>query len=336
MNRINFTMWKQALSTMPQVDKSKWHELDWISQWLLSTRAAVLIMTFMASALAGLIAWRDGAFDGVVWVVTTIGLVFAHATNNLLNDLVDSNKGVDKNNYYRNQYGVHVIEDNLMSKSSFYRMLAITGGIAIAAGLCLVYTRAGITAELMLAGAFFVLFYTWPLKYYGLGEPAVLLVWGPLMIGGTYYVTTGQWSWPVTWLSILFALGPTTVLFGKHTDKLESDKEKKVNTLPVILGEALSRKAVILMMLCQYALSAILVVTGVFHWALLLVFLNLPNLKATISIFKQAKPEQAPDDYEPGAWPLWFSAYAFVHNRKFAGLFILGVLIDLLVIKLSN
>src|SRR2546430_10339218 len=34
-----------------------------------------------------------------------------------------------------------------------------------------------------LAGAVFVLFYTYPLKYIGLGEVAVILVWGPLMIG---------------------------------------------------------------------------------------------------------------------------------------------------------
>ena len=320
---------------MPQVDKNQWHDLDWISKWLLSTRAAVLIMTFMAAALAGLIAWRDDAFSPLVWSVTTLALILAHATNNLINDLIDSKKGVDKNNYYRNQYGVHVIEDKLMSMRTFWHMLLLTGGVAIALGLYLVYLRAGITLELMLVGAFFVLFYTWPLKYYGLGEPAVLLVWGPLMIGGTYYVTTGYWSWPVTWLSVLFALGPTTVLFGKHTDKLASDKQKKVNTLPVIIGEKAARYSVSIMMVMQYILSIVLVVFGVFHWALLLVLVNIPNLINTISIFNQPKPEQAPADYEPGAWPLWFSAYAFVHNRKFAGLFILGVLVDVMVTKIK-
>ena len=42
-----------------------------------------------------------------------------------------------------------------------------------------------------------MLFYTWPLKYIGLGEIAVLLVWGPLMIGGGYFVITGVWDWNV-------------------------------------------------------------------------------------------------------------------------------------------
>lgn len=335
MHKFNFAMWKQALSTMPQVDKSQWHQLDSISKWLLSTRAAVLIMTFMAAALAGLIAWRDGVFDFPIWLLATLGLVLAHATNNLINDLVDSKKGVDKNNYYRNQYGVHVIEDKLMTMGAFWRMLVLTGAAAILFGLSLVYLRSGITLELMIAGVFFVLFYTWPLKYYGLGEPSVLLVWGPLMIGGTYYVTTGQWSWPVTWLSILFALGPTTVLFGKHTDKLLDDEKKGVKTLPVIIGESNARLSVIAMMITQYVLSIILVLLGIFHWALLIVLFNLPNLLQTVKVFKQVKPDQAPEDYEPGTWPLWFSAYAFVHNRQFAGLFILGVLADVLVTKLG-
>lgn len=36
-------------------------------------------------------------------------------------------------------------------------------------------------------GAFFLLFYTWPLKYYGLGEVSVFIVWGVLMVGGGTY-----------------------------------------------------------------------------------------------------------------------------------------------------
>ena len=52
----------------------------------------------------------------------------------------------------------------------------------------------------MLAGAFFVLFYTWPLKYYGLGEPAVLVVWGSAdgRVAAFYVTTTaiGAGTWP--------------------------------------------------------------------------------------------------------------------------------------------
>ena len=81
-----------------------------------------------------------------------------------------------------------------------------------------------------------------------MGEIAVLIVWGPLMIGGPYYVMSQQWDWNVVWASLPYVLGVTTVIFGKHIDKRDIDKAKKIYTLPVVLGEKLSRYAVLGMM----------------------------------------------------------------------------------------
>ena len=325
---INVKMWGRALAQMPKLSPCEWQALDPVAKWLIACRASVLFMTFTAAALGGLMAWRAGVFQWDLWLATVLGLMFAHATNNLLNDYTDSRRGIDKDNYYRNQYGVHVLEDGLMNTRQFWRYLSVTAIIALVLGGWLVAQSGGITLDLMLAGAFFVLFYTWPLKYYGLGEPAVLLVWGPLMVGGSYYILAETWSWNVTWLSLVFALGPTTVLFGKHTDKLAEDKAKGVNTLPVILGERQARHWVLLMILLQYLVCILLVASGGFGWALLLVFLNLPTLPALIEVFRHIKPESPPADYLPGAWPLWFSAYAFVHTRRFTTLFLLGLILD--------
>ncbi|MDH4040721.1 MAG: prenyltransferase [Gammaproteobacteria bacterium] len=327
---IDVRMWGRALAQMPKLSQSEWQALDPVAKWLIACRASVLFMTFTAAALGGLMAWRAGAFELNLWLATVLGLMFAHATNNLLNDYTDSRRGIDKENYYRNQYGVHVLEDGLMSERQFWRYLGITAGIALSLGSWLIYQRSGLTLNLMLAGSFFVLFYTWPLKYYGLGEPAVLLVWGPLMVGGSYYILAGQWSWDVTWLSLVFALGPTTVLFGKHTDKLGADKAKGVNTLPVLIGEKLSRHCVLAMILAQYLLSIALVATGSFGWPLLLVLLNLPQLPALYRVFQTPKPEAKPGTYPAEVWPLWFSAQAFRHTRHFTSLFLLGVVLDTL------
>jgi 1,4-dihydroxy-2-naphthoate octaprenyltransferase len=288
-------------------------------------------MTFTAAALGGLMAWRSGAFHWDLWLATVLGLMFAHATNNLLNDYTDSRRGIDKDNYYRNQYGVHVLEDGLMSEGQFWRYVGVTAGVALLLGCWLIYQRSGLTLDLMLAGAFFVLFYTWPLKYYGLGEPAVLLVWGPLMVGGSYYVLAGQWSWDVAWLSLVFAIGPTTVLFGKHTDKLEADKGKGVNTLPVIIGERAARYCVLGMLAAQYLLCVALVLAGSFGWPLLLVLVNLPVLRPVLDVYSSPKPLNPPDEYPEGIWPLWFSAFAFRHTRRFTSLFLLGVVLDTVI-----
>ena len=328
---IDVKMWGRALDQMPKLSHSEWQTLDPVARWLIACRASVLFMTFTAAALGGLMAWRAGTFSWSVWLVTVLGLMFAHATNNLLNDYTDSRRGIDKDNYYRNQYGVHVLEDGLMSERQFWQYVGVNAGVALALGGWLVWERAGLTLDLMLAGAFFVLFYTWPLKYYGLGEPAVLLVWGPLMVGGSYYVLAGSWSWDVTWLSLVFALGPTTVLFGKHIDKLEADRGKGVNTLPVILGERRARYWVLAMLVLQYLVCAGLVVAGSFGWSLLLVLANLPILPGLIRVFQAEKPNSPPPDYPGEVWPLWFSAHAFRHTRRFTSLFLLGLVLDTLL-----
>ena len=328
---IDVRMWGRALDQMPKLSHSEWQTLDPVAKWLIACRASVLFMTFTAAALGGLMAWRAGVFQWHLWLATVLGLMFAHATNNLLNDYTDSRRGIDKDNYYRNQYGVHVLEDGLMDERQFWRYVGVTAGIALLLGGWLISQRAGLTLHLMLAGAFFVLFYTWPLKYYGLGEPAVLLVWGPLMVGGTYYVLAGTWSADVAWLSVVFALGPTTVLFGKHTDKLEADKRKGVNTLPVIVGERTARLSITGMVCAQYALCIALVLAGSFHWPLLLVFANVHSLPALFRTLGQSKPQVPPATYPPHVWPLWFSAYTFSHTRRFTTLFLGGALLDTLL-----
>jgi 1,4-dihydroxy-2-naphthoate octaprenyltransferase len=314
--------------TVPSLSEGEWEQLDIVSRWLIASRFSVLFMTFMSAALGGLLAARYGDFHVGAWVLCTLGLMLAHATNNLLNDYTDSKRGIDQGNYFRNQYGVHVLEDGLLSPSELLRYIVLTGLAAIVVGAWLIGLRGGMTAALMLAGAFFVLFYTWPLKYLGLGEPAVLLVWGPLMVGGTCYVITGVWNETIIWLSLLYALGPTTVLFGKHIDKLELDREKGVRTLPVLLGEPLSRRCVQGMLLLQYLGCALLVLSGQEQWPLLAVFLATPFLIRQLRTFSAEKPVERPERFPENLWPLWFAPNAFAHTRRFTSLFIGALLVS--------
>jgi len=135
---MNASMWLKALRVIPRIDKAEWDALDIISRWLISTRAAVLIMTLISAALAGIFAWRDGSFHLGRWALLAVGLVFAHATNNLINDLTDHQRGVDKNNYFRTQYGPQPLEQGLLTIRSLLVYIAVTGLIAVAAGLPLV------------------------------------------------------------------------------------------------------------------------------------------------------------------------------------------------------
>jgi 1,4-dihydroxy-2-naphthoate octaprenyltransferase len=325
---VNVSMWGKALRVIPRVSKEEWSSLDVVSKWLIATRSAVLIMTFISAAIAGIFAFRDGNFHFGPWLLMTFGLLMAHATNNLMNDYIDYRRGVDKNNYFRAQYGPQPLEHGLMSQRELLTYAAVTGLIALAAGAVLVYLRGPLALLLLALGAVFVLFYTWPLKYIGLGELTVLVVWGPLMIGGGYYVVTGQWSWTVVLASLSYALGPTTVIFGKHIDKYVEDKAKGIHTLPVIIGEHAARYAALGMMALQYLLVIYLVITGFFTPVMLLALIGLTTMPAVWAMYRQPKPATEPAGYPPETWPLYFVAVAFGHNRRYGLWFLLGLLID--------
>jgi 1,4-dihydroxy-2-naphthoate octaprenyltransferase len=332
---MNFAMWKKALNVIPEVSKEEWDKLDVISKWLISTRAAVLIMTFISAALAGLFAWRDGSFALTPWLALTFGLILAHASNNIFNDFTDYVRGVDKDNYFRTIYGAQPVASGLMTKRQHLTYFAVTGLLALVCGLYLIFINAGdpIIWILLGLGAFFVLFYTWPLKYIALGEIAVLVVWGPLMIGGGYYVLIHTWDWNVTLASLPYVLGVTTVIFGKHIDKRDIDSEKKIHTLPVLIGERAARYTILAMMILPYFITAYLIVIKFFTPIMLVILLAIPTLRQILPAFLKPKPAERPADFPDGqgGWPLYFAPMSFWNNRSFGMYFMLGLLVDVLL-----
>jgi 1,4-dihydroxy-2-naphthoate octaprenyltransferase len=327
---VNVAMWIRALRVIPRISLEEWRGLDVVSRWLIASRGAVLVITFISAGIAGLLAARDGAFDPWLWTLLTVGLLLAHATNNLLNDLTDHLKGVDRDNYFRAQYGPHPLEHGLMTTRGLIRYAVLTGALALAIGAYLVYARGPVALALLALGAFFVLFYTYPLKYIGLGELAVLIVWGPLMIGGGYFVVTGRLD-PFVWLAGLpYALGATTVIFGKHIDKQAEDRAKGIRTLPVIVGDRAARGFVVAMFVLQYVVIGYLVVIGFFSPLLLVVLAALPKLRDATRVYRRPKPASRPAEYPVDVWPLWFVAYAFAHNRRWGLLFLVGLVSDVI------
>lgn len=321
----------QALTAMPQVSLSAWRASPVLVRWLISARASVLVMTFTAAALGGLLTITTPDWSLSAWIVCTLGLLLAHATNNQLNDLTDSVRGIDEGNYFRLRYGAHVLEDGLLTRRGLIIYLCITGTLAASCGIWLVATVASSLLIPFLLGSLLLLFYTWPLKQWGLGELAVLLVWGPLMVAGAGQASTGSWDWQVAAIGFSFALGPTTVIFGKHIDKLSFDREKGVRTLPVRLGNRRARAWVRGMLLVQYLSTVLLVVVGWLPWPVLLVLLALPRFGRSWQTFSRPAPDAPPESFPASAWPLWFSAYAFDHTRWFGILFLAGYCLALII-----
>ncbi|MFA3789487.1 prenyltransferase [Aliiglaciecola sp. SL4] len=321
-------IWIHALKTVPQIDKASWDSLNILTKWLVASRFSVTIMSFTSAIIGILLALSTASVDLSLAALCIIGLVLAHATNNLLNDYTDSARGVDKGNYFRTQYGTHVLESGLLTKSQLMKYIVATGGLAIICGASIIYIRGIEVLWLMLAGAFFVLFYTWPLKKLALGEVSVLVVWGPLMVGGAYYVSSGQWSNAAMLIGTLYALAPTAVIFGKHIDKIEMDKSKGIYSLPVLLGASNSRKAVQVMLLSQYVLAAYIYVNGYIGFSILILLVTLPTLIQTLKVFNKERPTEMPEGFRKEVWPLWFAPNAFQYTRRFSLLFLLMLILE--------
>jgi 1,4-dihydroxy-2-naphthoate octaprenyltransferase len=333
---INFNMWKTALWTLVKMEnKQEWDDLDVISKWLIATRSAVTTVTIYACVIAGLLAWRDGLFKFLPWLIVTLGLFIAHGTNNLLNDHTDFSRGVDEDDYFRTHYGVHPLVQGFWSKRQQLQWFAVSGLLATLSGLfALVYTGfSAVVIGLFVFGALVLLFYTWPLKYMGLGELAIFLIWGPIMIGGVYIVLAKGWSsnvWNVALTGIPFGLSVASINIAKHIDKSIDDRRKGVGTLPVKIGEKLARYLDMTALVLIYGVIVYLIfVPRYLTPVMLMIFLAGKRLLVALSVLRNPRPSEPPEGFT--YWPTWFSAFTFNHNRLFGGLFILGLFADTLL-----
>jgi 1,4-dihydroxy-2-naphthoate octaprenyltransferase len=300
--------------------------VDVLSKWLVLTRACVFPLTVTSAAIGGLLAVGKPGFDPLLFCIAAFGLLFAHAANNLMNDLFDLETAVDTEGYPRALYAPHPVLSGLISRGGLAVASVVVNALSLAVLVVLTIERGWPIVAFALGGFFVSAGYAAPgikLKKRGLGEPGVFVVWGPLMVGGTYYASTGHIPASVIGASVPFALLATTVLMGKHVDKLPWDGPRRIGTLPVLLGERNARRLTLSMMVAFYISTAALIVFGALPVYSLIVVGALPRLVRVWRAFEQPRPAEPPKGYP--LWPLWYAPAAFVHSRRAGALLLLGL-----------
>ncbi len=196
--RERLLAWKEILET---ANPPKTRPLDTVGKWLVITRAAVFPMTIWSGLIGGLLAVEANRVAGgppVDWglfAIAVVGLVLAHAANNMINDYFDTTSGVDTDDYVRALYAPHPILSGWVTKRQLGIAILLVNAVGAAIMLYLAAVRGPLIIVFALAGLFISVFYVAPpirLKHHGLGEPGVFLVWGPLMVGGTFLAATGH------------------------------------------------------------------------------------------------------------------------------------------------
>jgi 1,4-dihydroxy-2-naphthoate polyprenyltransferase len=323
--RSRLKSWLYALrTTNPPPDGP----IDAVTRWIVVTRAAVLPMTLFSGLVAALLAVGKPGLDWRWLVLAILGITLAHTANNMMNDLYDTQVGTDSAGYPRALYAPHPVLSGLVSRRTL--ILAIVGvNLAdLAILVVLTWARGWPVAAFALTGFVLSVAYTAPplrLKKRGLGEPDVFVVWGPLMVCGTYYSAVGTVGWDVVLASLPYGLLCTTVLMGKHTDKIPYDAPLGIRTLPVIFGERRARGVTLAMMVGFYLLVAAAVAAGAMPWPALLVAAALPRLVKVWPYFRRPPPDEPPPGFP--VWPLWYAALAWVHVRQAGALLVLGLAI---------
>ena len=328
---VNIAMWRRAATSLVRMDsKSEWDRLDVVSKWLIATRSGVTTVTIYSCVIAGLFAIRAGSFSFVPWLVMTLGLFLAHGANNLLNDYTDFRRGIDTNNYFRTQYGVHPLVQGFWTRPQQIRWFVVSGILGVlSAAYAVSYSRFDpVVIGLFVYGALMLLLYTYPLKHIAIGELTIFLIWGPIMIGGVYMVLAPPWSWAVALAGVPFGLSTASINIGKHIDKSGEDREKGVHTMPVLVGPDAARWVNFMAIVLAYAVTLYLVfVTRFLTPVMLIVLIAGPRALKALALLSKPRPKEAPPGYP--VWPRWFSTVSFIHNRWFGNLFILGVALDL-------
>ena len=337
--RERFAAWGEIMQT---ANPPATLPLDTVGKWLVMTRAAVFPMTVWSGTIGALLAAETIGAANVHWISVTlaiVGLVLAHAANNLINDYFDQSGGVDTDDYVRALYAPHPVLAGWITRAGLRNAILLLTAIDGLIMLLLAYWHGPLVIAFALAGLFLSVFYVAPplnLKRIGLGEVDVFLTWGPLMIGGTYLVATGTIPLWVLVFSMPYALLVTSVLFGKHIDKIEPDSALGIRTLPVILGERLARRVNQALMICFYPLVLLAVLAGWVGPWVLLAGLAVPELVRTLRFYNEPKPDAPPAWYPAKGWPLWFVGFAFRHVRLAGGLLTLGLLLNVLLpVRLS-
>lgn len=307
-------------------------ELDSLARWLLITRACVQPMTLTSIAIAGFLAAGHPDANWWLFSLAAIGSVIAHAANNMTNDYFDLTEGLDTEAYPRAAYAPHPVLASLITRRGLGRAILIANAVDAAIMVVLILTQGWPIAAFALVGLFISVFYVAPplrLKGRGLGEPSVAVIWGPVMVGGTYFAATGHIEPAVLWASVPYAFLVTTVLMGKHIDKLPWDQAEGIKTLPVLLGEHASRRVTIGLMACFYTSIVALVATGTLTLWTLVALLALPQLLKATKTYARPRPDEPPARYP--LWPLWYGPWAFVHARRAGALFVAGLLLGAIV-----
>lgn len=204
--------------------------------WLMAARPKTLVATFAPIFMGGALAFSDGIFSPLNFSAALLSALFIQVGTNLANDYFDFKKGADTAERVGPQ---RVTQSGLVKPSHVFAGFAFCFAIAALFGLFLVADRGAIILVVGVLSIMSGIAYTagpLPLAYVGLGELFVLVFFGPVASGFTYFVASGQ----LDFVAFLVGLCPgaisCAILIANNLRDVEQDRKCQKRTLAVRFG----------------------------------------------------------------------------------------------------
>ncbi len=266
-----------------------------IKIWFRATRLSFVAVSIMGVFIGTAFSFFEtGSLNSWLnFLLAVIGIAFFHIAIDLLNDFSDHRSGLDETNVQLTPFsgGSRMIQSKLFSPAKVLMGAIFSLTVCLAIGLYLNFTVNGnIILYLGLGGAFLGIFYVGaPVKlvYYGLGELAIFLSFGPGIVFGSYYLQNEVFSRNAILISILIGLLISLILYINQFPDYEADKAKNKLNWVVLLGKKKARHVYTFFMVLTYTLLIVFSVLNILPLLSLLVLVSLPlPIKAIITTYK--------------------------------------------------
>ncbi|MCM3634101.1 prenyltransferase [Paenibacillus camelliae] len=256
MNRMNARLW------------SGFWQLADPKIWIAST-VPMLIATALAYNKEKSLDWG--------WVLLAlVGIYLIEIGKNAVNEFIDYWTGVDR--YIatdkRNPFsgGKKTIIDGKLSMLETAIIAVITLALAFFIGLYIALVREPNVFWIGMIGGFLAVFYSLPpfkFNYNGLGEAAVGLSFGPLIVLGMYAMLTGELDANAAFIGLPLAFLITAVLWINQYPDYEADMKGGKRNWLVRIGKARGIKVYAWLYAGAYvSIAAVALASGNYYWLL--------------------------------------------------------------------
>jgi 1,4-dihydroxy-2-naphthoate octaprenyltransferase len=254
------------------------------SAWYSAARPRTLTATYVPLGLAAVIALQQGVFDLIPFVLSLIGALFLQIAANFINEYFDFKRGADE---FKQAGQGMTIKNQILTPNDVLigAIVSVVAGSLI--GLLLLIHSGPLLLWIGLGGVLVVITYTagpFPLAYNGLGEVAVGIFMGPLMVLGAYYVMARHFDITPVIAAIPISFMVAAILHANNIRDMDADRAVNKRTLAVLFGLRFARAEYLFLVGGTYLALIVLVVFNVIPWTTLLALITLPEAYRLIQI----------------------------------------------------